>query len=199
MALSFSVFCTLNVNIRERSCQGGSASSILERSGFQISARTRISVCFGGCYDNNMTPQVPAACHKDAFGGQLPSVALSVFMLCVSVSASRSDCITPVTKTSESASIAEPSGRLSAKDVRVVHHDLIPRFFVFVVNYWLLQSVWPVLRTCLLCRPEVYRDLNKVSALILKLLWNFMYSDAKQVIVFAALIQNCSEAFEHPH
>jgi hypothetical protein len=81
-----------------------------------------------------MTPQVPAARHKDAFGVQLQSVALSVFTLCGSVSASRSDCITPVTKTKESASIAEPSGRLSAKDVRLVHHDLIPRFLVFVVN-----------------------------------------------------------------
>jgi len=29
--------------------------------------------------------------------------------------------------------------------------------------------------------------------------WNVMYSDAKQVIVFVAFIQNCSEAFERPH
>lgn len=134
MVLSFSAFCTLNVNISERSCQVGSASSVFERSGFQISARTRISVSFGGCHDNNMTPQVPATRHKDAFGVQLQSVALSVLTLCGSVSAPRSNYITPVTKTSESAPIAEPSGCLSAKDVRLVHHDLIPRFLVFVVN-----------------------------------------------------------------
>jgi len=81
-----------------------------------------------------MTPQVPAARHEDAFGVQLQSVAMSVFTLSRSVTASRSDCITPVAKTSESASIAEPSGRVSAKDVRVVRHDLIPRVLVFVVN-----------------------------------------------------------------
>jgi len=80
------------------------------------------------------TPQVPAARHEDSFGVQLQSVALSVFTLCGSVTASRSDCITPVTKTSESASIAEPSGRLGAKDVRVVRHELIARFLVFIVN-----------------------------------------------------------------
>ena len=78
-------------------------------------------------------PQVPEAPHKDAFGVQLRSVALLVLTLCRSVTASRSDCINPVAKnTSGSASIAEPSGRVSAKDVRVDRHDLIPSFFLYL-------------------------------------------------------------------
>jgi hypothetical protein len=37
MELAFSALCTLNVTIIERSCEVGSASSVFERSVFQIS------------------------------------------------------------------------------------------------------------------------------------------------------------------
>lgn len=123
------------MNISEHSCQGGSASSVFEKSGFQISARIRIFVCSGGCHDNNMIPRVSAARHKDAFREQLQSVALSVFTLCGSVSPSRSDCISPVTK--KHGRVLRSQNRLdalSAKDVRVVHHSFIPRFLLSVVN-----------------------------------------------------------------
>lgn len=124
------------MNISERSCQVDSASSVFERSGFQISARIRIFVCSGGCHDNNMTSRVSAARHKDEFGVQLQSVALSVFTLCGSLSLTFTIRLhfSGNYKTSECASIAEPSGRLSAKDVRMVHHDFIPRFLLFLVN-----------------------------------------------------------------
>ena len=155
--------CTLSVNAAVKCVR------LLRYFGRPVfrSRYTNDCIFFGGCLFNAMTCQVPADRREDALGVQSAVRCALQLHRCVEVLVSRSDCITPVTETSESAwtlcrkeDVPESGPPLSYS-----------AFFVFVVS---------IRADCADSMVSIYPEYRRGGSVLTRTgRWNVMHSSAR--------------------